>query len=314
MENLWSKTFPIIEVHQRTMHYLARSWNRQSVRKYLLDYDGDRIIECMLIIHYIDQQVNDLTIELSNMYNCVVGCGFCASGNLPKSVIKLKKEDYITQINTCLKDSHLDPDTYQKFYVSFYGIGEPSVVCNEVGDIMPVIREKYPHSQFNIATFGFNSECFDVWKRSYPHIRTLQIPFYSSRQDVLKQIVRNLPQDYDFLYTVKKALEYKKATRSCRVKINYIVIQNINDNNEDINALSEILTPYLNDVCIRISYLNYTKIGKSNGYCSASAHKISEIYHQISSRGFDCYIFGSEKNVEVGCGQLLQNYISSNEA
>ena len=296
------------------MKYSARSWDKQSVRKYLLDYDGERIIECMLIIHYLDQEIHDLTIELSNMYNCVVGCRFCASGNLKKSVIKLKKEDYITQINTCLQESNINPNTYQNFYVSFYGIGEPSVVCHEIGSIMPIIKEKYPHAKFNIATFGFNSACFDVWRRDYPPIRTLQIPFYSSNSNVLKQIVRNLPEGYDFSCILKKALEYKKIFGSCRVKINYIVIQNINDSDEDVDDLLTILKPYLNDICIRISYLNYTKIGKSNGYYSASAQRINEIYHRIENRGFNCYIFGSEMNVEVGCGQLLQDYISSNEA
>ncbi|MDE6626109.1 MAG: hypothetical protein K2K56_07050 [Lachnospiraceae bacterium] len=231
---------------------------------------------------------------------------------MKKSVVKLKKEDYITQINTCLQDSHVNPDIYQNFYVSFYGIGEPSVVCDEIGNVMPVINERYPHVRFNIATFGFNSECFDVWKKNYPYIKTLQIPFYSSKLNVLRQIVRNLPEGYDFLHILRKAVEYQKMSDFCRIKINYIVIQNINDSNEDVDDLLRMLTPYLNNVCIRISYLNYTKIGESNGYCSASAKRIKKIYHRISSRGFECYIFGSELNIEVGCGQLLQDYISSN--
>lgn len=312
MESLWHKTFSIIKVFQRTMDYSSRSWNRQSVRKYLLDYDGERIIECMLIIHYLNQNVHDLTIELSNMYNCVVGCRFCASGNLKKPVMKLRKEDYIAQINTCLQESNINPIAYQNFYISFYGIGEPSVVCHEIGSIMPVIKEKYPHTKFNIATFGFNSECFNVWKRDFPNIRTLQIPFYSNKPNILKQIVCNLPENYNFLHILGKALEYKKICEECRVKINYIVIQNTNDSNEDIDDLLMMLAPYLNDICIRISYLNYTKIGKYNGYRSAPTQRINEIYRRISDKGFKCYIFGSEMNIEVGCGQLLQDYISSN--
>lgn len=313
MGSLWSRTFPIIKVYQKTMDYSARSWNRQSVRKYLLDYDGERIIECMLIIHYMNQEIHDLTIELSNMYNCVVGCLFCASGNLKQSVKKLSKEDYVTQINTCLQDCHISPDKYPNFYVSFYGIGEPSVVCEEIGDIMPVIKEKYPHTQFNIATFGFNSECFDVWKRYYPHIRTLQIPYYSSKQDILRKIVRNLPEGYDFHNILRKALDYRRVAKSCRIKINYIVIQNMNDSNEDVDDLLKILLPYLGKICIRISYLNYTKIGRDNGFYSTSTRRIREIYNRITKEGFDSYIFGSDVNVEVGCGQLLQDYISSNE-
>lgn len=311
MESLWVKTFHIIKVYEKTMDYSARSWNRQSVNKYLLSYDEDRIIECMLIIHYNNQDVHDLTIELSNMYNCVVGCKFCASGNLRKSALELKEEDYIAQINTCLKHSNINPDEYHNFYVSFYGIGEPSVVYERIGRAMSIIKERYSHVQYNIAAFGFNYLCFDFWKQLSMDIRTLQIPFYSYKPDLLRSIVRNLPRDYDFLYVLKKALEYKEGHEYCRIKINYIVIQNINDSDEEVEELLKMLLPYVQNVCVRISYLNYTKIGRDNGFYSASTAKIKEIYDKFIDRGFECYIFGSERNVEVGCGQLLQDYISS---
>ena len=313
MKNLGSKTFKIIKLYKKSMNYSARSWNRQSVQKFLLAYDEERIIECMLILHYQNEEVRDLTIELSNMYNCVVGCRFCASGNLRKSVIQLEEEDYVAQINTCLKNSRINPREYTNFYVSFYGIGEPSVVYEKIGNAMLNIKEYYPHVRFNIATFGFNYKCFDFWKQFCPDIRTLQIPFYSSRPEVLKSIVQNLPNNYDFIYVLKKALEYKEVYNTCRVKVNYIVIQDINDGNQEIEEFVNLLYPYLHSICIRISYLNYTSIGTSNGFCPAPSDKIEEIYNELSHRGFQCYIFGSERNVKVGCGQLLQDYILTKE-
>lgn len=313
MENLWNQTFHIEKEHERMMDYSARSWNRQLVRKYLLNYDEDRIIECMLIIHYKDQEEHDLTIELSNMYNCIVGCQFCASGNLKKSAIELNEEDYIAQINTCLKHSNINPDEYQNFYVSFYGIGEPSVVYDKIGHAMSIIKERYLHVQFNVATFGFDCTCFDFWKQISSAIRTLQIPYYSSERNLLKKIVRNLPEKYDFCYVLKKAMQYKEAYCHCRIKINYIVIRDHNDDDKEIENLIKILQPYLQSVCVRISFLNYTKVGRKNGYYSASSARLKEIYDKLTNAGVECYIFGTEKNIEVGCGQLLQDYISSGE-
>ena len=75
----------------------------------------------------------------------------------------------------------------------------------------------------------------------------------------------------------------------------------------------KLLRPYINEICVRISYLNYTRIGKTNNLFSASSHRINEIYNELHNNGFECYIFGSERNIEVGCGQLVQNCISINE-
>ena len=311
MIDIWENTFNIKKIYNKEMYYKSRSWNRQRVQKFLLAYDNERILECMLIIHYNNEQSRDLTIELSNMYNCIVGCQFCASGNLKQSAVELSEYDYIAQINTCLKYSDVDPNNYENFYISFYGIGEPSVVYRRIGNVIPVIKRKFLHAQFNIATFGFNEKCFDYWREFTPDIRTLQIPFYSSNRNTLKKIVRNLPDNYDFVKVLKQAIGYKKYHEKCRVKINYIVIQDCNDNVDEVKKLMEILYPYLSMICIRISYLNYTRIGKRNGYISASTYKIKEIYDLLSSRRFECYIFGTEKNIEVGCGQLLQNHISS---
>lgn len=312
LDNIWENSFRIINVFKKKTKYFARSWDEQIVYKFLLDYDRERIIECMLIFHYNNHNIHDVTIEISNMYNCIVGCKFCASGNLKNTVFILEKEDYIAQINTCLKACSIDPNKYKNFFISFYGIGEPSVVFKQISDAIIIIKSKYHHARFNIATFGFDINCFGYWEKNVPYIRTLQIPYYSGNIKCLKKLVRNLPDGYNFIEILKKALLYKRKYNFCRVKINYIVIWKINDANEDIEKLLKILIPYRKEICIRISYLNYTKVGEDEGFKSASTKTIQNVYTKISSSGFECYIFGSENNIEVGCGQLLQDYISAN--
>lgn len=36
------------------------------------------------------------------------------------------------------------------------------------------------------------------------------------------------------------------------------------------------------------------------------------ILERLQSENFECYLFGTENNTELGCGQLVQNYISEN--
>lgn len=308
-------TMDVIKKVEKVAEFNARSWNNQLVHKYLLRYDknsADRIIECMSIFHYKDEKVRDLTIELSNMYNCVVGCKFCASGALPESVYVLEPIDYIRQLNTCTKESGINPLDFENFYVSFAGIGEPSVVYKNIARGMQMIHDLYPHVQFNIATFGYDSRCFEYWNKTCHYIRTLQIPYYSFRKKMLKKVVSNLPNDYEFLNVLKKAVAYKVSHNTCRIKINYIVMVNVNDSDEDVRYLCEVLKPYCEYLAVKVSYLNYTKPGEVSNLVSPGTQRLTEIRNTLLENGFSSYIFGTSFNTEVGCGQLIQSHISSN--
>ncbi len=307
-------TFDVVKRIERTVKYNARNWNNQLIHRYLLDYriDGvSRIIECMTIVHYNDDNVRDLTIELSNMYNCVVGCRFCASAALPETTYYLDAMDYVRQLNTCLKSSGINPDDFNNFFVSFAGIGEPSVVYKTIVEGMMLIQHLYPHVKFNIATFGFNDECFDYWGSYALPIRTIQIPFYSDRIEKLKCIVKNLPKNYCFKNILAKAISFRESNTDCQVKVNYIVMKDINDSNEDVKRMCEYLSEFKQNIVIKVSYLNYTKPGEENNIVCPGSKRLKEIEEYLNMQGYSSYIFGTDTNTELGCGQLAQNHISS---
>lgn len=316
-DKLSNVTMDVEKRIEKVIRYKARNWNNQLVHKYLLNYkkDGiDRIIECMTIIHYRDENIRDLTIELSNMYNCVVGCRFCASAALPETTCFLDAMDYVRQLNTCLKESGINPNEFENFYVSFAGIGEPSVVYKTIAQGMVMIKDMYPTVKFNIATFGFDISCFSYWRRFDLPIRTLQIPFYSDNEEKLKYIVKNLPESYDFEKIVCQAIEYSSKYPECRVKINYIVMKDINDSDDDLMCICNCLKKFREQITLKISYLNYTKPGEQNKITSPGSERLDEIKMYFDKQGFSCYIFGTSVNTELGCGQLAQNHISSKDA
>ena len=294
--------------------FQARSWDNQVVQKYLLKLPKHDnlvpIIECMSIMHYVKQEVRDLTIELSNMYNCIVGCRFCASGNLPGNAFALQPIDYLRQLNTCIQETGVDPNDFDNFFVSFAGIGEPSFVFKKVTIAMVMIRDLYPSVQFNIATFGYLKECFDYWNCNMLPIRTIQIPLYHIDTVKLKEIIKALPTNYDLIDVIQNAVLYKKGHPECRVKINYIPFKGVNDSDEDVIVFINALKQFKDDIVIKISYLNYTKPAEENGYVSSGRNRLIELNKMFCDNGFDTYIFGTENNTEVGCGQLSQNHIS----
>lgn len=312
-ESIRRKTFDVAKCIKRSIHFHARNWDNQVVHKYLLHYPNRKskmLIECMTLMHYDKERIRDLTIELSNMYNCIVGCQFCASGALPGEVQFMEALDYVRQLNTCLLQSGINPDDFEAFYVSFAGIGEPSVLYKSIAAGMVMMRDIYPKIQFNIATFGYREECFSYWKGLDLPVRTIQIPLYHVKLGKLKRIVPSISEDYDFVQIVKLAVEYQKNHPMCRVKINYIPMKGMNDSEDDIQLFLSVLEPFKSNVSIKVSFLNYTKPAEENGFVTSGAERLEAIKTTFVGHGFRAYVFGSDKNTALGCGQLAQNNIS----
>lgn len=310
---LKSTYMDIIERVYNVSRFSARSWNNQTINKYLMAYrrgDRKRILEAMVITHYCDDTLCDVTIELSNMYNCIVGCDFCASAALPEQPVNLEPIDYVRQLNTCIKESGIEPKDFQNFYVSFAGIGEPSAVYKSIAKGMFMILDLYDHVKFNIATFGFDCQCFTYWDECNLPIRTLQIPYYSGDNTIMKTIVKNLPDNYDFDNVIKAAVEYHDKHPECRVKVNYLVMKNKNNNEKEIADLVSRVLKYREVVAIKVSFLNYTRPGAEKEYVSPGMDELQAICKKLQDFGITSYVFGSEINQGTGCGQLVQHHIS----
>lgn len=306
--------YNIIDKIKKEHPFISINWNYQKIIRYLLSDESGRIIESMVIWHMKDGKTVEFLLELSNMYNCPVGCQFCASGALDNSPYILKSEDFWEQINIMLNDNDINPNDYDKFCVSFTGIGEPSIAYKEVGKLMSEIQKKYQHVTFIIGTFGYDNRCFEYWKNLNVKIKTLQLPFYSADKNQLKKIVKNLPSNYSFYDNVLLALDYKNHAKynKCRVKINLLGMTGINDSDEQIKEFIRLLSPLKDKIEVRISFLNYTKQAEKYGYVSPTFERLREIERKLKANGFECYAFGNISNEEIGCGQLVQNKISSN--
>lgn len=305
----------ILEKVQKEHPFNSRNWNYQKIIRYLLSDENDRIIESMVIWHIKDGKIVEFILELSNMYNCPVGCQFCASGALDKAPYILACEDFWEQINIMLNDNNINPNDFEKFCISFTGIGEPSIVYKEIGQFMSEVQRKYTHVTFIIGTFGYDKKCFEYWKSLDLRIKTLQIPFYSLDGNKMKEIVKNLPNNYSFYKNVLEAIKYKEFAKydKCRVKINMLGMSGINDTDEQVEDFIKLLLPIKDKIEVRISFLNYTKQAGIYGYVSPTFDRLREIESKLKNNGIECYVFGNISNEEIGCGQLVQNRISNSD-
>ena len=313
---LSKKTMDVVKRVDSVARFSSKSWDNQLVNKFLMSYKKgakDRILEAQAIIHYKGEETKDLTIEISNMYNCVVGCRFCASAALPETVECLNPIDYVRQINTCVNESGINPEEFENFYVSFAGIGEPSVVIENIIQGMQMIRDLYPHVKFNIASLGFNLKAFDKLEEEDLPIRTIQVPYYSGDYYNLQGIVENLPQDYSFEKVFSRVLKCQSKHKECRIKVNYLVMKDKNDNKDEMDTIIKLVKKYVSNYetfSLKVSFLNYTRPGAENDYVSPGKEALFKISQYFDDNSVPNYVFGSFENYGTGCGQLAQGHIS----
>ncbi len=256
----------------------------------------------MTVFHYSNERRRDLTIEVSNMVGCPVGCTFCASKEIEKKST-LDPIGYLKQVNTCIDHGKIDINQIQDFQVSFAGIGEPSLVAEKILEGGRLIAKVYPSVRFNIATCGLNPNAFKIWKSESFPIRTIQIPYYHYDYKFLKKVCphKKFPVVTDILPLV---LFLSGSNQKSRVKINYILIKNYNDSLNDINQFLTLIRSYRQSLTIKLSFLNPTDASKKQKLCSPGINTFKSIHHYICEKGYSCYIFGTISDPQLGCGQL----------
>jgi len=305
---LLSICFPLVKSVDKELTFSAKSWDKQLTKKLLLLYDESRIIECMAIVHLKGEDVRDLTFEVSNMYGCPARCAFCATGKLAESYTNLAPLDFIRQLNNLKDETGYNPNDFTNFYVSFAGMGEPSLLYKDISLGMLLIEDVYPNVEFNIATIGFDLNCFPYWESRNHRIRTIQVPYYSNNLDDIRSLVKNVPKSYSLKDVLESAIQYKRSHQDCRIKVNYIVMIGYNDSDSDISKLCLYLEDFKKEVEIKVSYLNETVVSKKNGLFSPREDRMHEIQKNLTKKGFTAYVFGTPENPILGCGQLVQTH------
>ena len=104
---------------------------------------------------------------------------------------------------------------------------------------------------------------------------------------------------------LKSALSYRKAYNTCKIKINIIIIKGFNDSIKTIREIANYLDVYKKNIIIKISFLNPTITSLGKNMYSPTRKKMNQINSFFIDKNFDSYIFGSDENTNMGCGQLV---------
>jgi 23S rRNA (adenine2503-C2)-methyltransferase len=258
-------------------------------KKYLFKlYDGN-YIEAVLMEHDYG-----LSICVSSQVGCNMGCKFCESGRL-KKVRNLEAYEMVEQIL-------LVEDDIKKRIASvvIMGIGEPLDNYDNVMDFIRIINDAKGIAigarHITLSTCGIIPKIEKLMEEDIQI--NLAISLHAPNTQLRSKLMP-INKAYDLRMLILKIRDYINITKR-RVTIEYIMLKDINDNEDQANELASLLK----GMNVYVNLIPYNETNHIE-FKRAPKNTIMKFYDTLKKRGINVTIrkeFGS--NIDAACGQL----------
>lgn len=268
----------------------------KETKKYLFKLFDGNFVEAVLMQHDYG-----LSVCVSSEVGCNMGCAFCESGRL-KKVRNLDSYEMVQQILL------IEDDIKKRISsVVIMGIGEPLDNYDNVLDFIKIINDAKGLAigarHITLSTCGIIPKMKDLINEALQINLAVSLHAPNSQ---LRDKIMPINKSYklnDLMDTIK---EYIQKTNR-RVTIEYVMLNNVNDNDTqalELAALLKGLNVYVN--LIPYNETNHIEFKRS------SKDRILKFYDILKKKGINVTIrreFGS--NIDAACGQLRSKEVKA---
>jgi len=247
------------ELSKRAFISLPREIRQTSgelrAKKYLLEFEKDIIIECVLMTADYGA-----TLCVSTQAGCRMGCAFCAStlGGLRRS---LRAGEISAQVYFAVRES-ASPVTN----IVLMGCGEPFDNYDNVVKFLDIINCKeglgIGRRQITVSTCGVAPRIIDFARlgAGYGLAVSLHAP-----DDELRRTLMPVAKAYPLRELMNACDVYTDLTRR-RITYEYALIEGVNDSDACANALGKLLRR-------RLAHVNLMFLNRVDEHALAPSHK-----------------------------------------
>ncbi len=258
--------------------------------------DG-KMIESVIMRHLSGRH----SLCVSSQTGCVVGCPFCATGNLLGPGRNLTAEEIVDQVVMARHIMRSTLDNEGKLLPSnivFMGMGEPFLNYNNVMQALQILgqRMQLGGRRLTISTSGVAPRIMDFAQANLQV--NLAVSLHAATDDVRTHLV---PLNKKFpLKDLKAALsEYMRTTRR-KVFFEYVMLKGLNDTQEQAGELIKWLPATL-------SHVNLIPYNEVPGlpFEASTPRRVKEFQDELEAAGFPVTIrhtMGAD--IAASCGQL----------
>ena len=268
---------------------LVKKEEDTGVKKYLFNLSDNNKIECVLMFH---DYGNSLCI--STELGCNMGCAFCESGRL-KKVRNLNTYEIVEQILLIEKDINRKIDS-----VVIMGIGEPFDNYDNIIEFIKIINHakglQIGARHITVSTCGLIPK---IKEFSNLNLQVnLAISLHASN-DELRSKIMPINKAYPLKDLISTLKEYIAKTNR-RVTIEYVMLKEVNDREENARELANLLK----NMNVYVNLIPYNETSHIE-YKRTNKEDIMKFYDVLKKNNINVTIrkeFG--KGIDAACGQL----------
>ena len=282
-------------------NYKSKEWNREITHKYVFR-DTEGFYEAGMFIHYNNTNYVKSVIELPVGFGCPAKCIYCASSCINKFVPLDSKKIYYIFEHLYLGNKLEQND---KIILTLTGMGDVFFNQENVIGFLKAIQ-KYNNIHLTVSSNFWTLKLYNkiISVNTTIPIHYIQYTYVSHKEGTREKLINVLSSldDKDYLNEFIKVVN---STDKLHFRINYIVIKDINDSDDNVKGLISMVNEIKEKIVIRISKLNETKSTLLHSLCPSDNVRLGEINEMFKNAGFNSYVFYAEKNDNMNCGQLL---------
>ena len=263
-----------------------------STKKYLLELDDKNIIEAV----YMDYKDRS-TICISSQVGCRMGCTFCAStkNGLVRNMTasELIEEVYLLErLNGPISN------------IVIMGIGEPLDNFTNIEKFIEIITDpkgrNLSHRSITLSTSGLVPQIYKLADSKLDVNLAVSLHYADDKK---RAKFMPIAKKYSIDQLIK-ATDYYFEQTGRRVSFEYVVIDQVNNLNEDVENLHDLL--FGKNVHINLIPLNPIEEFKHD---KPKMSALEEFKNKLSRRGLNATIRKSMgQDIDASCGQLRNNY------
>ena len=295
-----------VNVYYTEGKYQTRHWSAEKTYKYIFRLE-DGLVEAGCFIHFDDLEMTNYTehvIELSSSIGCAMKCKFCASSQI-KKIRTLTPREIFQIFHYIYKDKVQSFSNQTKTVVSFLGIGDLFFTMESVLAAIEMIGEVDERILFNLSSCCWTSDMIKKIRQSglENKIKTRQITYVTPENKMIRQLIPGLPTlEFEFQNIIT---EMAIAFAPQKIRINYLMINGVNDSTEDFTMFAGMLKEIADKVVVRISKLNPTIAANMNNLCPSNTQNMQKFLKILKNHDIEAYLFYSYQDDKMNCGQLI---------
>jgi len=238
------------------------------------------------------------TACVSSQVGCSLDCEFCATARL-KRMRNLNADEIFDQVSAINQES-IKTHKHKLSNIVYMGMGEPLMnYINVIKSIDMITSDEglgMSPKRITVSTSGLPKM---IKKLADDDVKfNLAVSLHSAIEETRNKIMpfsKNFP-----LIHLRESLEYWYAKTNNRVTYEYVVWRDINDKQEDINALVK----FCGYVPCKVNLIEYNPIDDGK-YQQASNAAIDNYVYTLEKNGIVVNVRRSRgKDIDAACGQL----------